>query len=96
MKKSEFEEKISREFGLNFSESRKVVDTIVNSMSDTLGEGGGIEIRGFGSLYTKSYMPYEGRNPRTGDKISVAAKILPMFKVSRLLLSSLSEKPDEE
>ncbi len=95
MKKSEFEEKISKEFGLTFSESREVVDAIVDAMKDALSEGNRIEIRGFGSIYTKTYLPYEGRNPRTGAKISVAGKILPIFKVSRLLLASLARKSDK-
>jgi integration host factor subunit beta len=48
-------------------------------------QGGRIEIRGFGSFVVKEYQAYQGRNPKTGDKISVPPKKLPFFKVGKEL-----------
>ncbi len=43
--------------------------------------GDRVEIRGFGTFSVKKYKPYKGRNPKTGEKISVPPKKLPLFKV---------------
>ncbi|MCZ6685233.1 MAG: HU family DNA-binding protein, partial [Candidatus Dadabacteria bacterium] len=47
---------------------------------------------GFGSFFTKSYGSYEGRNPRTGEKVTVSSKKLPHFRPSRELIGKLNEE----
>jgi integration host factor subunit beta len=65
------------------------VEAIVNRIFDAMGEamlrGEGIEIRGFGSFTVRDYGEYEGRNPRTGQRVRVRKKRLPFFKVGREL-----------
>ena len=58
----------------------KVVNFIFKSFTEELGNGGRIEIRGFGIFYVKEYSSYQGRNPKTGENISVKGKKLPVFK----------------
>jgi integration host factor subunit beta len=48
-------------------------------MATALINGDRIEIRGLGSFTIKQYNGYEGRNPKTGEQISVAGKRLPFF-----------------
>ena len=96
MKKSEIEKELSRKFDLNSIESRKVLDVIINAMTEMLRDGERIEIRHFGSFFTKSYDPYEGRNPRTGEKINIGKKILPLFRVSSWLAPKLTEKASDK
>ena len=52
-------------------------------MRDTMVNGGRVEIRGFGSFVVKHYEAYQGRNPKTGQKIQVPPKKLPFFKVGK-------------
>ena len=52
-------------------------------MADALARGESIEIRGFGSFIVKHYESYTGRNPKTGEKITVQPKKLPFFKVGK-------------
>lgn len=92
MKKSDIEKELSRRFDLNSVESRKVLDVIIDAMTRMLRDGKRIEIRHFGSFFTKNYQPYEGRNPRTGEKIYIGEKILPLFRVSNWLAPRLTEK----
>ena len=92
MKKSDIEKELSRRFDLNPAESRKVLDVMIDAMADMLRDGERIEIRHFGSFFTKSHQPYEGRNPRTGEKIYIGEKTLPLFKVSNWLAPKLTEK----
>lgn len=62
-----------------------LVQVIFESMEGALKRGERIEIRGFGSFELRSYKPYEGRNPRTGVRVSVQPKRLPFFKVGKEL-----------
>jgi integration host factor subunit beta len=61
------------------------VNTVFDAMIQALEQGEGIEIRGFGSFTMRPYKPYSGRNPRTGQAVSVPAKRLPFFKVGKEL-----------
>jgi len=83
--KSELIEKLAEKSGLNVIQSEEVVNLIYRKMRDTMVNGGRIEIRGFGSFVVKEYQAYQGRNPKTGDKISVPPKKLPFFKVGKEL-----------
>ncbi len=80
MTKSEISGKISYKFRLRGDDADRVLDLIIDNMSESLISGLRVEIRGFGSFYTKDCMPYTGRNPRTGEKVEVKAKKLPCFR----------------
>jgi integration host factor subunit beta len=54
-------------------------------MADALRRSERIEIRGFGSFVVKNRRSREGRNPKTGMTVSVAAKRVPFFKVGKEL-----------
>ncbi|WP_375573873.1 HU family DNA-binding protein [Seohaeicola saemankumensis] len=75
---------------LTNADAEKIVRTIFDSITETLGEGGRVELRGFGAFTVKHREPRQGRNPRTGDSIHVVAKSHPFFKASRKLLARLN------
>ena len=54
-------------------------------MSNSLVDGDRIEIRGFGSIGLRYRAPRIGRNPKTGESVSVPGKYVPHFKPARLL-----------
>ncbi|MCD6390299.1 MAG: HU family DNA-binding protein [Thermodesulfobacteriota bacterium] len=85
MNKSGLIEMISRETKLPLREASAVTNTILDLMIDTLAKGDSIELRGFGSFIVKEYKSYQGRNPKTGQKIEVPPKKLPFFKVGKEL-----------
>jgi len=74
-------DKLSRENELTKAKSKKVVNQVFQSMTDTLAQGGRVEIRGFRSFRVKKYRANKGRNPRSGETVKVKAKKLPFFKV---------------
>lgn len=92
MKRSDIEKELSDKFNLQPSQSEQILDTIIEHMTEVLENDGRIEIRGFGSFFTKSYGSYEGRNPRTGDKVTVSSKKLPHFRPSRELIGKLNDE----
>jgi integration host factor subunit beta len=85
MTKSELVEAIAARANLTKSRAELVVNCVFNSMVESLQQSDGIEIRGFGSFTVRPYRPYAGRNPRTGQEVSVPAKKLPFFKVGKEL-----------
>ncbi len=62
-----------------------IVDTIFNCMTDALTLDERIEIRGFGSFVAKIREAREGRNPKTGDRVTVPRKRTPFFTVGKEL-----------
>lgn len=66
-------------------EAEIVVNTIFQSMAESLCADSRIEIRGFGSFMVKNRRAREGRNPKTGRPVDVGAKRVPFFKVGKEL-----------
>jgi len=61
------------------------VKTIIDSLSNSLSEGGRVEIRGFGSFSLNHRPARMGRNPKTGEKVSIPEKFVPHFKPGKEL-----------
>jgi len=70
-----------------------MVNAVFGSMADALRRNERIEIRGFGSFVVKQRRAREGRNPKTGRTVSVAAKRVPFFKVGKELKLRVDGKP---
>ena len=96
MNKSELIEKLAERSGLNVMQAEEIVNLIYKKMRDTMVNGGRIEIRGFGSFVVKQYHAYQGRNPKTGEKISVPPKKLPFFKVGKELKERIDNFDDAQ
>ena len=77
-------------------EAEVMVNAVFDSMTDALAKGERIEIRGFGSFMVKKRAAREGRNPRTGAIVSVAAKRVPLFKVGKELRLRVDGQPIPE
>ena len=61
------------------------VKTILEAMADALARGHRIEIRGFGSFSITRRPPRIGRNPRSGEKVTIPEKLVPHFKPGKAL-----------
>ena len=88
MNKSELVKALADQANISLDEATLVVNTFVDSMKDSLLEGGRVEIRGFGSFKVKEYGSYAGRNPRTGEKVAVEPKRLPFFRAGKEYLNA--------
>ncbi len=66
-------------------DAESAVKVILDTLSNTLSQGGRVEIRGFGSFALNYRPPRQGRNPKTGDKVQVPAKYVPHFKAGKEL-----------
>jgi integration host factor subunit beta len=68
-----------------------IVETIFGCMTDALARDERIEIRGLGSFVSKIRESREGRNPKTGDKVSVPKKRTPFFTVGKELKERVND-----
>jgi len=91
MNKSELIEALSQEINVPLREADSITNTILDAMTEALAAGDSIEIRGFGSFVVKEYGSYQGRNPKTGQKIKVPPKKLPFFKVGKELREKVNK-----
>ena len=69
--------------GLSKSEAAKIVSIFFEQMAAALENGDRVEVRGLCSFYVKDYKGYTGRNPKTGETVTVAPKKLPFFKCGK-------------
>jgi integration host factor subunit beta len=66
-------------------ESETIVNAMFDAMANALTRGDRIEIRGFGSFAVKQRRARQGRNPNTGQLVSVDAKQIPFFRAGKEL-----------
>ena len=92
MNKSELIEALAEKTNMPIREAGSITNTLIETMSEALAKGESIEIRGFGSFVVKEYGSYSGRNPKTGEKIKVAPKKLPFFKVGKDLREQVNQQ----
>ncbi|MCZ6848205.1 MAG: integration host factor subunit beta [Alphaproteobacteria bacterium] len=68
----------------------RIVTAIFDEITAALSRGDRVELRGFGAFSVKQRDARIGRNPRTGEAVSVAAKRVPFFKTGKLLRERLN------
>jgi integration host factor subunit beta len=86
MTKSELIESLAkRQTQLAYKDVELAVKTILEHMANTLSNGERIEIRGFGSFSLHYRPPRVGRNPKSGEPVSLPAKYVPHFKPGKQL-----------
>jgi integration host factor subunit beta len=85
MNRSDLISQLKNDAEISKKDAEKVINTFFGAISETLASGDRVEIRGFGSFTVKKYKPYVGRNPKSGQKITVTSKKLPFFKVGKEL-----------
>ncbi len=90
MNKSDLINKISERTELSKRNSEQFVNLMVDAIISAMMKEERIEIRGFGSFTIRHYDSYQGRNPKTGEKIKIPAKRLPFFKAGKDLVQRIN------
>jgi integration host factor subunit beta len=92
MNKSDLVSALGAKKNLTEKQAADIIDLVFDKFKETLGKGGRIEIRGFGSFSVRKYKAYKGRNPKIGNAIDVKPKRLPHFKAGRELKKIVAGK----
>lgn len=85
MNKLELISSLKNKANISKAEAAQVVEIFFDNMADALAQGDRVEIRGLCSFYVKNYKSYTGRNPKTGEKVTITPKKLPFFKCGKEL-----------
>lgn len=94
MTRSELIRRLAERFPhFNQADAEAAVKTILEAISDALGEHRRIEIRGFGSFSVNVRPPRIGRNPKTGERVAVPEKAVPHFKAGTELRERVNAPP---
>ena len=97
MTKSELIEKMARKQShLKDKDVELSVKSLLEQMSRSLATGERIEIRGFGSFSLHYRPPRIGRNPKTGDSVSLPGKYVPHFKPGKELRERINGSADDQ
>jgi integration host factor subunit beta len=75
---------------LRAEDVERAVDTFFDEVAESLAQGGRVELRGFGAFSTRQRDARKGRNPRTGDAVSVPEKRVPYFKPGKEMRARLN------
>src|SRR5271156_311578 len=96
MTKADLVEEVIRATELPRKESETIVETIFESIIQTLKDDKKIEIRGFGSFRTRQRRGRIGRNPKPGKRAVVPPKPFPFLRPSKELKDFVTGEPSGE
>ncbi|AWK87186.1 HU family DNA-binding protein [Azospirillum thermophilum] len=90
MNKNDLVTHVADASGLSKADATKAVDAVFEGISDSLKKGDEVRLVGFGTFAVAERAASEGRNPRTGEKITIPASKLPKFKPGKTLKDALN------
>ena len=85
MNKTELVKAVSTQAELTQKDAAKVVDALLETISNTLAQEEKIQLIGFGTFEVRERAARKGRNPQTGEEIDIAASKVPAFKPGKEL-----------
>ncbi len=90
MNKSELIDQLALSAELNKVTATRVIDTLLDVISDRLRNGDTVTLSGFGTFTVSNRAARNGRNPRTGEMIAIPASKSPRFKAGKGLKDALN------
>jgi integration host factor subunit beta len=81
--KKDMAKAIAEDMGLTQGQARAIIQRVFDGITETLLNEGRLELRNFGVFEVKKRRPRQARNPRTGEKVKVPAKLVVTFKPGR-------------
>jgi len=80
MNRLELVAEVAQSTGLTKKDVVAVVDALVETIKETVADGEQVQLVGFGTFSAKTRAAREGRNPATGEAMTIEAKVVPAFK----------------
>jgi len=88
--KNDLVNQVSDNTGLSKSDSAKAVDSVLDTITDTLKSGGDVRLVGFGTFLVSKRKATTGRNPQTGAAIQIPASNQPKFSAGKALKEAVN------
>ncbi len=90
MNKGDLIERVASGASLSKAEAGRAVDAVLDEVTRTLRNGDPVTLVGFGTFQVKHRAARQGRNPRTGETIQIAASNVPSFKAGKALKDAVN------
>jgi DNA-binding protein HU-beta len=90
MNKSELIDAIAEKSGLTKADAGRALDGFLSAVTTALSEGDSLALVGFGTFSVKERAERKGRNPQTGDEITIKAAKIPTFKAGKSLKDAVN------
>ncbi len=81
---------VAEESGLSKKNISAVIDSFISAISDAISRGDRVQLTGFGSFEAKTRNARMGRNPHTGDEVTIPARKVPAFNPGKTLKNMIS------
>ena len=91
MNKSNIGDRLAGRLGLNKAVARDAVDGVFEAIGEALANGEEVRLAGFGTFAAKSRAARTGRNPQTGEVLSIPASKTPSFKAGKALRDAVND-----
>ena len=89
MTKQDFVDAVADKAGISKREAGAAVDAVLDSITDALRSGDAVTFTGFGKFSTSARAARMGVNPRTGEKVHIAATTVPKFTAGSALKAAV-------
>ncbi len=90
MNKSELIDAVANAADMTKADATRAVDAFVQVVTDALKDGDQVTLVGFGTFLVREREARQGRNPRTGETIQIAASKVPAFKAGKALKDAVN------
>lgn len=90
MNKTDLVHAVARDAELSKSDAARAVDAVFDSITEALKQGDKVSLVGFGVFSVRERAARQGRNPRTGETLAIAASKTPGFKAGKALKDAVS------
>lgn len=91
MTKQQLVEKMAEKAGLTKADAARALDAFTESVTEALAEGEKVSLVGFGTFATSKREAREGRNPKTGETVTIAARTAAVFKAGSKLKEAVNK-----
>ena len=91
MNKTELVEKVATSTGLSKTQADAALNAFIEAVTDALKTGDKVSLKGFGTFEVRSREERVGRNPRTGESMTIPSSRVPAFKASSALKSEVNK-----
>ncbi len=90
MNKQDLVNQVADSSGLSKSDASKAVESVFDTITSTLKDGGDVRLVGFGTFSVSQRKASTGRNPRTGEPMTIPASTQPKFKAGKALKDAVN------
>ena len=96
MNKTELVNSVAETADLSKKDASKAVEAVFETIQEALAKGDKVQLIGFGNFEVRERAARKGRNPRTGEKIEIKAKKVPVFVAGKVLKEAIASKSSKK